>query len=306
MKRDRAAKTLSLLRLIDPRTEQGQKFLRESLQDRSSLVVSRAARVVTKHALFELREPVVEAFQRYLRAKASADKGCEAKSDLAEALCELEASEEELFLQGSRLVQMEPAFGDPVDTAARLRGLCAIGLVRSGRQEVLNDLAELLNDPEPMTRSLAVRAVSETGERQGSALLRFLLLKGEEVPDVVLEAMSGLFHLSPHDAVDFLQRNFLRSESHPHWSLTVMALGESQSLESLELLLEIFSEVTLSQDRSMVIEALALTRLPKALDFLLDLLAEDHPQGEVAASAVEKFWGDSATLARLSEVRLKT
>ena len=277
-------------------------MIEESLSSRSALVVAKAAQLAARHRLETLKEPLARAFERFLQAGPSADKGCEAKSALAEALCELEANEEELFLRGLRLVQELPAFGGSMDVAAKVRGLSAISLVRCYRRQVLNDLAEVLCDPEPVARSLAVRAVVENGEWQGGALLKLLLLSGEEVPDVVLEAIAGLFALTPGSAVDFLKRHFLGSSRDPQWPMAVLALGESRLNEALEVLLELYPRQAYSADRKSILEAIALSRLPKGLEFLLGLVEQGERDSEQAAETIEKLWGDEATLLKLRSI----
>ena len=46
-------------------------------------------------------------------------------------------------------MQKEGSFGPPVDVAAELRGVCALGLVKIGYGDVLVELTDLLADVEP-------------------------------------------------------------------------------------------------------------------------------------------------------------
>lgn len=300
-KNDPAQKMLGLLRLYEPGTDSGRQLLEKGLDDRSSLVVARAARLATQHQAREQIPALTGAFHRFLQAGPSADKGCEAKQALAEALCELEASEEALFLQGLKLVQMEAAFGGPVDTAPRVRGLSAVGLARCRTRGILNHLALALADPEPACRTLAVRAVGENGEYQGEALLRLMLLKGENVPDVVLEALAGLFHFSGSAALEFISTHFLQNSREQAWSLAVLALGESRLAEALELLVKEYNRQPLAADKRSVLEAIALTRLPRAKTFLLDLVSQGELPGKQAEETLRKLWDDAEILEILGQ-----
>ena len=47
-----------------------------------------------------------------------------------------------------------------MDTAAELRGVCALGLVRMGYRDVLVELADLLMDPEAQARMMAARSLA--------------------------------------------------------------------------------------------------------------------------------------------------
>lgn len=298
-KRDAAQKMLQLLRLYEPGTESGRELLVRGLQDRSPLVIAKAANLVREHKIYELLPHLAEVFNRLLKAGAPSDKGCYAKQALAEALCELEAPEEELFLLGSRLVQKEAAYGGPVDTAPRVRGLCAVGLARCKRRNVLNDLAELLVDPEPAARTLAVRAVLENGDTRGSALLRLRLLSGEDMSDVVFEIFSALFAFSAEDTIDFIRRYFLGSPRNSSWNLAILALGESRHPHALEILLELFPRQSYSSDRLNILEAVALTRLPQAREFLFELVKNGDVSGQQASETLKKLWSDEDTLHRI-------
>jgi len=70
---------------------------------------------------------LVTAFDRLLACGAELDKGCVALSATARALFTVGCDDYELFLKGMRHVHMEPVWGGSVDTAAELRGMCAMG-----------------------------------------------------------------------------------------------------------------------------------------------------------------------------------
>lgn len=291
-KNDPVKEALQSLNRVEARSADGQSEIRVALYHASSLVVARAARKVAEHRLLHLKTELVQAFQRLLEAGPSADRGCEAKTALAFSLVELGTGQEALFAQGAVLVQKEAAYGGPVDTAAELRGLCGLGLVRCRKVGVLEDLAILLADPEPVARTLAARAVVENGEEQGSALLLLRLLSGEDFPDVVLECMSGLFALCGERAVGYLRRHFLLSPVHEMWPMAVLALGESRSGQALQVLLELYPSTLNSGERKPLLEAIAMTRLGSALDFLRDL-SQNEPKAirEEALEVIERFWG---------------
>jgi hypothetical protein len=75
------------------------------------------------------------------------DPGCRAKVEIARALYELGEDPAAVFPRGVRHRQMEPVFGGREDTAAELRCVCALGLVRLQSPDALVELAELLADP---------------------------------------------------------------------------------------------------------------------------------------------------------------
>lgn len=287
-KRDPTRQALEKLSQIDLRSPEGEQALVEALAHKSNLVVARAAKKIEQNRLLALAEPMARALTRLLEADLNADRGCEAKTALARALCELEVSEQALFVRGVQVKQMEAAYGGPVDTAAELRGLCAVGLVRSHRRQVLEDLAILLSDPEPVARSYAARAVIENGETQGAALLLLHLLKGEEVPDVALDCLSGLFTLCPERAVDYARSYFLSSPADPVWPMALLALGESRRGDALALLLELSPRLVQPADRRALLEAIAITRLDAARNFLREQALNGSKE---ARETLVRFWG---------------
>ncbi|MGE0491928.1 MAG: hypothetical protein AB7S38_22135 [Vulcanimicrobiota bacterium] len=287
-KRDPTRDALERLSKLDLRSPEGEQALLEALSHKSNLVVARAAKKIEQHRLQALAPNLVTTLTRLFDLDANADKGCEAKTALARALCELEVSEQQLYARGVRLRQIEAAYGGPVDTAAEVRGLCAVGLVRSHRRDVLEDLAILLADPEPVARSYAARAVVENGETQGAALLLSHLLRGEEVGEVALECLTGLFALGGARAVDYIRSYFLTSPADPVWPMALLALGESRRTESLALLLELHPRLAQPEDRRALLEAIAITRLEAAREFL----AEQADLGSTEArETLQRFWG---------------
>src|SRR5215467_506900 len=105
--------------------------LRAFLKNRSNLVIAKAAKVAGKARMMELVPDLVEAFERLMKNPAKLDKGCSALTEITDALYEMDYVEPEIYLRGIHHVQMEGSFGPPVDAAAKLRGLSALGLART-------------------------------------------------------------------------------------------------------------------------------------------------------------------------------
>src|SRR4051794_10661581 len=116
------------------------------LANKSNLVVARAAEVAGKGELKALQADLVAAFWRFMEKAAKTDPGCAAKKAVVEALYEMGLAEREVFLAGIHHVQNEPRWGGESDTAAELRGVSAMGLVRVGYPDVMNELVELMMD----------------------------------------------------------------------------------------------------------------------------------------------------------------
>lgn len=294
-RRDPVKEALARLRRLDYRSQQGQAALAEALSHPSSFVVARAANYIMEAGLHQLAADIEKTLERFLGQVE--DKGCEAKIALTRALCELDIASEALFARGIRVVQKERAFPAPVDTAAELRGLCGIGLVRSSRPQVLDDLAELLADPEPAARALAARAVGESGELAGTALLRLLLLSGEQHSEVVLECLSAMLSLDLEGSLPFIRRHYPAGD--PLFPVVALCLGETRRPEALEALQE-YRLGCAPNERKALFEAIALTRLPQALDLLLQVVKEDPQRAaDEAAQVIARYFTDRETAGRL-------
>ncbi len=114
----------------DPVSELALSELHNALLDKDNFIVTRAAEMAGEFYLETLEAELVRAFDRFMVNPTKTDPGCSAKTAIAETLYRLETYQEDLFLKGISHVQMEPVWGGQVDTAAKLRGTCALGLVR--------------------------------------------------------------------------------------------------------------------------------------------------------------------------------
>lgn len=263
--------------------------MKSCLDHKSSAVVKRAAILVFEHKLESLLEEVRESFERFLKLGPGADKGCEAKTALMKAMCELEFREEDLYLRATTLVQKEFAYGAPPDdVAAELRGLAGIGLVRNYFADVLEVLADLLSDPEARTRSLAAQAILEHGHQAGAALLRLKLRTGEKDSEVLLDCLLGLLLLSPNRGLDFT-RDYLDTLEGSHWEAALLALGQSRSLPALEFLISRYPEQVRPYQKRALLEAVALNRSEEALAFLREQAQSEESS---ATELLKSYWGE--------------
>jgi hypothetical protein len=183
-KKDPLDAVLAKLRTLrdDPQSEATQRELRRVLSGKNSHAVAMAAKLAGELSLDRLVPELVEAFARFMQKPEKSDKGCRAKSEIAEALHQLDYADPDAYLVGIRHVQMEPVYGGRADTAAELRGACARGLVRMQYRDVMVELGDLLADPEVPARVDAARAIAYSGREDGAPLLRLRLLAGPRSP----------------------------------------------------------------------------------------------------------------------------
>jgi len=258
--------------------------LRGLLGDKSNFVVGEGAEIVGERMLGELVPELVAAFQRFMIDPVETDKICRAKIAIVEALNKLEYDREEVFRTAVGHVQMEPRWGGSDDTAAPLRAAAAFALVRIGPRDLMILLSDLLADPEKVTRAAAAKALGATGMQGAIPVLRLKARIGDEESEVVAECLTALVVADPEGAVPFVGQ-FLDSDNEEIAEGAALAIGESRRPEGLEILKKHLPKTEPGSLQNVVLLAIAITRLPAGVDFLLELLAGED--AEMAAGALQ-------------------
>jgi HEAT repeat protein len=256
--------------------------LRKALGDTSNLVVADAAEIVGSRILPELAPDLVAAFDRFMVEPAETDKLCRAKTALVEALNKIEYEKEDVFLAGIHHVQMEPRWGGEEDSAARLRGSAALALVRINYRDVVLLLADLLADPEKVTRVAAAQALGESRAPSALPLLRFKARLGDEDPDVTAECLTALMSAAPKESLPFVAQ-FLDSPDEAIQQGAAFALAESRRPDALDILMQHWPKARDGSAQELIRLAISMTRLPAALDFVLESLVADNQSTALAA-----------------------
>jgi HEAT repeat protein len=295
--------TLALLNRIEPDCDPAEAItiLRQVLQSKHAIAVARAAKIVGKANLSGLISNLVAAFERLMLNAAATDPNCIAKKQIAEALYRLDYSQETLFLNGIRHVQMESAWGGKVDTASGLRGICALGLVRMSYPEVMVELADLLADPEPEARIGAVRAIAYSENPQGVPLLRLKVKVGDKDPQVLSECFMGLLKLAPAQSLA-LVAEFLDRPEAQICEMAALALGESRLPEAFSILRDWWQRTRNEELRQSALLAIAMLRQDAALEFLLALVTEGKlAEAKEAVVALDLYRQDRYLWQRICE-----
>jgi HEAT repeat protein len=272
----------------DPKSDAAKAEFSKALKSKSNLVVAKAATIICDSHQTEFVPAMAVAFERFF--DPAADKGCSAKTALANALYEAGHTESAGFLRGIHHVQMEASFGPAVDAAAELRGICALGLVRLGYPDVLLELAELLMDPEFQPRLMAVRAVAYTGSDAGAPLLRMKVKAGDSEPEVTAECFIGLMKISPAKSLPFVAR-YLQSSDLTMVEAAAQAIGGARTPAAFELLHKQWESRLQPEPRRPLLLGIAMTRQPAAVEFLLERIMDDRPTPAahaIAAMAIYK------------------
>lgn len=304
IKRDEFQQHLTALNmLVDPSAEDGKALLRKALRGRSNLLAARAAEIAGEWQLLDLHDDLLAGYAYFADDPVKRDPTCAAKFAIANALVELDRSDDELFLAGIRTVQLEPAYGRPVDTAAKLRAICALGLARSRYPDVLLELAQLLIDPEPDARLGAIQAIGQATEAGGLPLLWFKLMLGDPDPAVVYESMAVALLLMPERAVKLVAAYLLVNDV-PTAESAALALGESRLSEAFPALVEGWEQSQEPAVRQTILLALAMLRDDEATEFLIQVLETGSSYEARDALAALQVYRDDSRLWRRVEKRV--
>lgn len=281
--------------------------LRAALADPHHLMVARAAKVAGELALSALEPELAAAFERLMADPARLDKGCAAVKAIAAALLLLGSDRPALFRRGLRHVQLEPAYGGPVDVAIELRANCAIGFAGGSQGEVVVELVPLLVDPAEMVRAAAARSIAAAARVDSEAVLRLKALAGDEDPDVVAECLSGLMRLAPERSFELVEE-FLGRRGEPQLRKAAMlALGEARHPRAVTRLLQLWPSELDRDSRRVLLLALATSRREEAFDFLAGLVAAgDLGSAVLALDALELFPKDPGQRSRLEAAILSS
>jgi HEAT repeat protein len=292
---------LKALRL-EPFSVESVTELRAAVNDKSNLVVADAAEIIGERLLKELEPELIAAFDRFLIDPEETDKLCAAKLAILETLNKLEYEGEDIYRTAIHHVQMEPRWGGSEDTATALRGTAAFGLVRLHCRDIVLLLVELLNDPEKVARAAAATALGALGTPACIPLLRFKALIGDKKPEVIAECLSALMTTAPVESLEFVAQ-FLNSTDEAIQEGAAFALAESRRPEALEILKQHWNKHRVTGSPEAILLAISMTRLPTAIDFLVELLAmEKHEIALAALSALAIYRHNAAVKERIEQL----
>lgn len=267
----------------DPTSETGLAVLHQVLSSKQSVAVAQAAQLIGEFELHALIPELVAAFERFLLNPAKSDPGCRGKQAIADTLYRLNYSDETLFLKGIRHIQLEPIWGGQVDTAPRLRGTCALGLVRMHYRLVMVELGDLLADPEPEARIGAARAIAYAQDPQGVPLLR-LRIKIGDTPSVLSECLTAVLQLAPESSLPLVNELLAAGtaagldEDIAKVEAAALALSETRLPEAFPMLRDWWQKTRHPELRKTGLLAISTLRQPDALQFLLHHVAAGRPQ----------------------------
>jgi hypothetical protein len=295
-RRPRLEETFESLRRLrdDPSAEASLRELKRVVAREGCHAVAKAATLIGEFDL-PLAGELAAAFDRFMADPTRTDKGCVAKTAIAEALVRLQHAEEDMFLQGVRHVQMEPVFGGRVDTAIGLRSASALGLSQTSYPRTLVELAHLLADPEPRVRGAAARAVAAHGRAAGVPLLHLKAVAGDPEPQVTSDCLAALLMLDASGSLSFVV-HFLDSRDPALAEAAALALGESRLAEAFEALRDRYTR-GLSRDLGRtVLLAIGMLRRDEAVEFLISLVQKGATESARDALTALRVYRDNPAI----------
>jgi hypothetical protein len=292
---------LNLLR--DAAPLEATAAIKKALSDRVNLIVAKAAKMAAEIRLSDLLPDLLRAFDRLFEKPVERDPQCWGKNAISKALVSLDHREAAPFLRGIHHIQMEPVWGGEADTAATLRGTCALAIPSCSditRSQIMRHLVDALADRALPVRSDAVRAVAQMQGDEAILLLRLKARQGDTESEVVGQAFDYLLQLEQEIALPFVA-DFLQPKLGPIAEEAALALGSSRLPGAAPLLQESLVRQRDPDYRAVVLRAISSTRQPPALDFLLNMVRNSREAEALGALEALALHRDSADIRRQVE-----
>jgi hypothetical protein len=280
--------------------------LHKALAHRNNFLVSKAARMVADAELFALLPDALAAYDRFFLDAAKSDPQCWAKNALVKTLVKLEHRQKDAYLRGLRHHQMEGSYGGLSDTAGVLRGACTHALVDCpglSDADLLGLLLEPLTDADKTVRMEAARAIGQVGGVSAALLLRLRALLAKDEPEVLGAVYSALLAVEGTRAIAVVAAALKDGDDLAGEAAFALAdLRAPEALAALQARLR--AGPNTHSDGwfgGVLLSAIALTRLPEAMDFLVALIAQDAREAPAAIEAIGRTAPSAELRARVEK-----
>jgi len=284
-----------------------QALLLEALADKSPYVAAQAAEALGNGADNSAALAMTERFGALCEDGPKLDPGCHIRANLAFSLGRLEyRPASDMLRLGIKIVQVEAVGGVPFDTAAHLRGNCALALAQIRDPDCVRDIALLLFDRTRLdptakaeTRKAAAQALSITGSVQARLPLTLKLVHPEnEEPEVLQECMTALVDLEDPHALEVLEP-YLKHSDRRLAAYSALMIARTQIPGTAALLASAIPNFSGDTLKAVVL-ALAAVRAPDAYDHLHQLAQSDREY--VRLAVIDALPPDDASLALLKKL----
>jgi HEAT repeat protein len=299
-------KELSQLEALSGREpdEGALEKVRRALGSENNYLVAKAAGIVTSHGLSLLLPEVLSAFDRFFLDPIRTDPQCWAKNALVKSLVKLKCCDATVYLRGLRHTQEEPVWGGHSDTAGTLRAFCTQALVScDGLTDtaLLNIFLEPFLDEDKTVRMEAARAIGQVGGSSAALLLKLRVLIRKEDPEVLGACFSALLGMEHADRLGTISlvADFLDNGEEAA-AEAAFALAETHDPVALAALVERRRKGADVWFASVLDQAIVLSRLPEAMDFLLGVIEKDARQAASALEAISRVHSSAEVRSRVA------
>ena len=278
------------------------EYLRKTLAHRNNFIVSKAAKLIADAEVTALLPQVLAAFDRFFVDAEKADPQCWAKNALSKAMVKLEHRSKDEYLRGMRHHQLEPVWGGQSDTAGALRGTCTHALVSCpgiSDADLLTALLEPFTDTDKTVRMEAARAIAQVGGVSAALLLRLRALVGKDEPEVLGAVYSSLLALEGSAAIPLVVKAL--DEGDDTAAEAAFALADMRSAAAFAALLARLRAGADAWFTSVLLSAIALTRQPEAMGFLLATIARDAREAPESIEAIGRIAPSAELRARVHQ-----
>lgn len=285
---DSKVQAVEALRLA-PKGPEVEKALAKALADRNNYLAGKAAAVVADLGIQTLIPNLLAAFDRFFEKPADTDPKCWAKEAIARALASLAYTDPAPFLRGIVHRQMEPVWGGQADSAATLRGICALALAHTTlpRTAVLGHLVERVADEDKTVRVDAIRSLAQFPVPEGVLLIRMKALVGDAEPEVTGQCLTELLDFAPEEYTPFV----VRFADHPTDELqfeAVSALGTSRHKIAMDALIAMVRDKPMPLAKA-ALAALARSRMREDLRNQVQEAVQDRQSSSITEAFRKEF-----------------
>jgi HEAT repeat protein len=167
------------------------------------------------------------------------------------------------------------------------------------RIAVLRHLVDAMTDPADPVRLEAVRALEQMNGDEAGLLLRLKAHLGDRRPIVIGEVFDGLLNLEREQAVEFVEKAFESGNAEVR-DEAALALGASRLPAAVDFLINAWNEHHHNQEFGLILlRALSASRQPPALEFLLGLVKRGSRRDAAAALDALELQCDSSEIRKL-------
>src|SRR6185369_1670844 len=149
---------------------------------------------------------------------------------------------------------------------------------------LLSHLIEILVDRDKTVRVEAARAIGRLSRPEAGLLLRLRALTGDDEPEALGACLSALLSIEGRQGIEFVSR-FLERRAEDG-AEAALALGLMRTPEAVQALKERWSQERDASFAAVLLSALALSRQPEAIAFLIHLVETDSTSAVAALAAL--------------------